>query len=51
MSHQENIIPSATADHHIEDDMISESGSHVSAASSSRMPPRIAKLVAKLALL
>ncbi|KAG2213212.1 hypothetical protein INT45_001555 [Circinella minor] len=48
---QENLIPSANADHHFEDDMLSESGSHVSAPSSSRMPPRIAKLVAKLAFL
>ncbi|KAG2215661.1 hypothetical protein INT45_002764, partial [Circinella minor] len=47
----ENLISSTNADHHLEDDMISESGSQVSAVSSSRMPPRIEKLVAKLAFL
>ncbi|KAG2214870.1 hypothetical protein INT45_003021, partial [Circinella minor] len=49
MSHQqENLISSTNADHHLEDDMISESGSTLSAASSSRLPPRVAKLVAQL---
>ncbi|KAG2213578.1 hypothetical protein INT45_003441, partial [Circinella minor] len=52
MSHQqENLILSANAVHHLEDDMMSESGSHVSVASSPRVPPRIAKLVAQLASL
>ncbi|KAG2219418.1 hypothetical protein INT45_010609 [Circinella minor] len=52
MSHQqENLTSSTNADHHLDDDMISESGSQVSAVSSSRMPPRIEKLVAKLAFL
>ncbi|KAG2217213.1 hypothetical protein INT45_013958 [Circinella minor] len=50
-SHQEKLTLLDNADHHLEDDVMSETGSHVSATSSSRMPPRIAKLVAKLAFL
>ncbi|KAG2214144.1 hypothetical protein INT45_003531 [Circinella minor] len=48
---QEKLTLSTNADYHLEDDMMSESGSTVSAASSSRLPPRVAKLVAKLASL
>ncbi|KAG2222746.1 hypothetical protein INT45_013110 [Circinella minor] len=48
---QEKPTLSTNADYHLEDDMMSESGSTVSAASSSRLPPRVAKLVAKLASL
>ncbi|KAG2216123.1 hypothetical protein INT45_001971 [Circinella minor] len=50
-SHQEKLTLLDNADHHLEDDVMSETGSHVSATSSSCMPPRIAKLVAKLAFL
>ncbi|KAG2218930.1 hypothetical protein INT45_008167 [Circinella minor] len=52
MSIQQKIsTTSANIDHVIEGDNMSESGSLGSTTSSSRVPPRIAKLIAKLSFL
>ncbi|KAG2225124.1 hypothetical protein INT45_011807, partial [Circinella minor] len=51
---EETAMPTVSAvvpKNHLDDDMMSESGSAVSVTSSSRMSPRIAKLIAKIAFL
>ncbi|KAG2215670.1 hypothetical protein INT45_009686, partial [Circinella minor] len=51
---EETAMPTVSAvvpKNHLDDDMMSESGSAVSVTSSSRMSPRIAKLIAKIVFL
>ncbi|KAG2216225.1 hypothetical protein INT45_006931 [Circinella minor] len=52
-NHQKNSAAPTVSDVavHIEDDMISETGSVASTSVSSQVPPRIAKLIAKLSFL
>ncbi|KAG2212420.1 hypothetical protein INT45_011169, partial [Circinella minor] len=52
-NHQENSAAPTVSDAavHIEDDMISETGSVASTSVSSQVPPRIAKLIGKLSFL
>ena len=50
-TYQQNLTMPTTSDFHLEDDMMSKSSSTVSLSSSSHLPLRIQKLVAKLASL
>ena len=50
-NYQQNLTMPTTSNFHPEDDMMSESGSTVSLSSSSHLPSRIQKLVARLASL